>query len=203
LARRQRRALADQIGNLNEVTRSGKVRHIGVSNFNSTLLREVVRFSNAPLVTHQFEYHPFLFAVPDKTISWASEAVPVSKDSALGLSHRTRKKLVTSTFEAAARFVPIPSLRETARLRRHAVYESGDYGVIWREVPTPTAPRDIEIFDSGGVKPAEPIHNFLSVARDVGSYAAQAILCRRSKARNLRSAYPQGVTTPRRKVSIW
>ena len=52
--------LADQIGNLNEVMLSGKVRHIGVSNFNNTLVRKAVRFSIARLVTNQFEYHPFL-----------------------------------------------------------------------------------------------------------------------------------------------
>ena len=52
--------LADQIGNLNEVVRSGKVRHIGVSNFNSSLVREAVRLSEAPLATSQFEYHPYL-----------------------------------------------------------------------------------------------------------------------------------------------
>ncbi|BCP53846.1 oxidoreductase [Kaistia sp. 32K] len=52
--------LAEQIGSLNEVARSGKVRHIGVSNFNRALLRQAVKLSNAPLVTNQFEYHPFL-----------------------------------------------------------------------------------------------------------------------------------------------
>ena len=52
--------LADQIGNLNEVMLSGKVRHIGVRNFNSTLVPKAVRFSIARPVTNQFEYHPFL-----------------------------------------------------------------------------------------------------------------------------------------------
>jgi 2,5-diketo-D-gluconate reductase B len=52
--------LAEQIGNLNEVVRAGKVRHIGVSNFNSAQLREAVKLSAVPLATNQFEYHPFL-----------------------------------------------------------------------------------------------------------------------------------------------
>ncbi|WP_255326520.1 aldo/keto reductase [Sphingobium sp. EM0848] len=52
--------LADQIGSLNEAVRAGKVRHIGVSNFNRALMREAVRLSDEPLATNQFEYHPYL-----------------------------------------------------------------------------------------------------------------------------------------------
>jgi 2,5-diketo-D-gluconate reductase B len=52
--------LAEQIGALNAVRRAGKVRHIGVSNFNARLMTEAVRLSEAPLVTNQFEYHPYL-----------------------------------------------------------------------------------------------------------------------------------------------
>jgi 2,5-diketo-D-gluconate reductase B len=52
--------LADQLGALNAVRRAGKVRHIGVSNFNARLMLEAVRLSPAPLVTNQFEYHPYL-----------------------------------------------------------------------------------------------------------------------------------------------
>lgn len=52
--------LADQIGGLNAVVAAGKVRHIGVSNFNRALLAESVRLSAAPIATNQFEYHPYL-----------------------------------------------------------------------------------------------------------------------------------------------
>ena len=52
--------LAEQIGLLNETVRSGKVRHIGVSNFNRRLLEQAIGLSAAPLVTNQFEYHPYL-----------------------------------------------------------------------------------------------------------------------------------------------
>jgi 2,5-diketo-D-gluconate reductase B len=52
--------LAEQIGLLNETVRSGRVRHIGVSNFNRRLLIQAVRLSTIPLVTNQFEYHPYL-----------------------------------------------------------------------------------------------------------------------------------------------
>lgn len=52
--------LAEQIGVLNEVKKAGKVRHIGVSNFNTTLMAEAVKLSDAKLVTNQVEYHPYL-----------------------------------------------------------------------------------------------------------------------------------------------
>ena len=52
--------LADQIGLLNDTMKVGKVRHIGVSNFNRQLLDQAIRLSAAPLVTNQFEYHPYL-----------------------------------------------------------------------------------------------------------------------------------------------
>jgi len=53
-------SLAEQIAGLNAVVRTGKVRHIGVSNFNRALMTEAIRLSAAPLVTNQFEYHPYL-----------------------------------------------------------------------------------------------------------------------------------------------
>ena len=52
--------LAEQIGALNEVRNAGKVRHIGVSNFNTALQAEAIRLSDAPLVTNQIELHPYL-----------------------------------------------------------------------------------------------------------------------------------------------
>jgi 2,5-diketo-D-gluconate reductase B len=52
--------LAEQIGALNAVRRAGKARHIGVSNFNTAQMAEAARLSEAPLVTNQVEYHPYL-----------------------------------------------------------------------------------------------------------------------------------------------
>ncbi len=52
--------LAEQIGSLNDAVRSGKVRDIGVSNFNIAQMREAAALSRVPLVTNQFEYHPYL-----------------------------------------------------------------------------------------------------------------------------------------------
>ncbi|EHH07324.1 aldo/keto reductase [Agrobacterium radiobacter] len=53
-------SLAEQIGALNEVRQAGKVRHIGVSNFNTALMAEAVKLSRAPIVTNQIEYHPYM-----------------------------------------------------------------------------------------------------------------------------------------------
>ena len=52
--------LAEQIGALNDVRDAGKVRHIGVSNFSTALMAEAVKLSNAPIVTNQIEYHPYI-----------------------------------------------------------------------------------------------------------------------------------------------
>jgi len=52
--------LEDQIGALNDLVRAGKARHIGVSNYNRALLAKAVEASDVPLVTNQFEYHPYL-----------------------------------------------------------------------------------------------------------------------------------------------
>jgi 2,5-diketo-D-gluconate reductase B len=52
--------LSEQVAGLDAVVRAGKVRHIGVSNFNRQLLAQAVRLSEAPIVTNQFEYHPYL-----------------------------------------------------------------------------------------------------------------------------------------------
>lgn len=52
--------LAEQIGALNDVKTAGKVRHIGVSNFTTALMNDAVELSDAPIVTNQIEYHPFL-----------------------------------------------------------------------------------------------------------------------------------------------
>lgn len=53
-------ALSEQIGALNEVRQAGKVRNIGVSNFNTVLMAEAVKLSKAPIVTNQIEYHPYI-----------------------------------------------------------------------------------------------------------------------------------------------
>lgn len=52
--------LAEQVEGLNKAVQSGKVRHVGVSNFNTAQMDEAARLSDVPLVTNQVEYHPYL-----------------------------------------------------------------------------------------------------------------------------------------------
>ncbi|MCV9997831.1 aldo/keto reductase [Pararhizobium sp. YC-54] len=52
--------LAEQIERLNAIQKAGKARHIGVSNFNTHQMDEAAKLSQAPLVTNQVEYHPYL-----------------------------------------------------------------------------------------------------------------------------------------------
>lgn len=53
-------ALEETIGALNEAQEKGFTRHIGLSNFPSSLFREAAALSKAPLMTNQVEYHPYL-----------------------------------------------------------------------------------------------------------------------------------------------
>ena len=52
--------LAERMGSLNEVKNAGKVRNIGISNFNIAMMEEAAKLSDAPIATNQVEYHPYL-----------------------------------------------------------------------------------------------------------------------------------------------
>jgi diketogulonate reductase-like aldo/keto reductase len=53
-------SVAETIKTLNEAKKMGWTRHIGVSNFTTKLLAEAWEATEAPLVTNQCEYHPYL-----------------------------------------------------------------------------------------------------------------------------------------------
>jgi len=53
-------ALEETIGALNEAKEKGFAKNVGLSNFPSALFREAAALSNAPLITNQVEYHPYL-----------------------------------------------------------------------------------------------------------------------------------------------
>jgi 2,5-diketo-D-gluconate reductase A len=53
-------SLAETIKALNDARARGFTRHIGLSNFPSAQFREAAALSDAPLITNQVEYHPFL-----------------------------------------------------------------------------------------------------------------------------------------------
>ncbi len=50
--------IAETLGAMAEAQEAGRVRHLGVSNFPSRLLREAL--DHAPLICDQVEYHPYL-----------------------------------------------------------------------------------------------------------------------------------------------
>lgn len=52
--------MAETVAALCDVKRSGKARHIGVSNFTVKLIAEAIAAADEPLVTDQVEYHPLL-----------------------------------------------------------------------------------------------------------------------------------------------
>lgn len=52
--------LEGSIKALNDAKRSGLAKHIGVSNFTTTLLSQAIALSDAPLVANQVEHHPYL-----------------------------------------------------------------------------------------------------------------------------------------------
>jgi diketogulonate reductase-like aldo/keto reductase len=52
--------LAETIGALCKMKQGGYARHIGVSNFTLGMLGEAVALATEPLVTNQFEWHPYL-----------------------------------------------------------------------------------------------------------------------------------------------
>ncbi|MBL6946718.1 MAG: aldo/keto reductase [Rhodospirillales bacterium] len=52
--------LAETMGAMSELKETGKIRHIGGSNFNVALMRETIEDLRVPIVANQVEYHPYL-----------------------------------------------------------------------------------------------------------------------------------------------
>ncbi|MGH6921781.1 MAG: aldo/keto reductase [Geminicoccaceae bacterium] len=53
-------ALAETMAALAEVRAAGQARHIGISNFPTSLMRQAIEDCGADIFTNQVEYHPFL-----------------------------------------------------------------------------------------------------------------------------------------------
>lgn len=56
--------LPETLGALNDAREQGLTKHIGVSNFTIAQLDEAVKLSEAPILTNQVEYHPFIDQTP-------------------------------------------------------------------------------------------------------------------------------------------
>lgn len=66
---------ATQLELLNAMKEKGLTRHIGVSNYNTALMREATELSTGPLVNNQIEYHP-----------WLDQSAVIAQAKALGMS---------------------------------------------------------------------------------------------------------------------
>ncbi|QBX38007.1 aldo/keto reductase [Brevundimonas sp. S30B] len=89
--------LAETVVALNDARRRGFTRHIGLSNFPSAEFRRAAALSDAPLMTNQVEYHPFL-----------SQKTLIATASALGSSITAWSPL------AQGRVADDPALRDIA-----------------------------------------------------------------------------------------
>ena len=76
-------SIEEQIGGLNRAVDAGKVRHIGVSNYNVEMMQTAVSISKHPLVTNQVEYHPFL---NQDTLLAATNAIGLSLMAYCGMA---------------------------------------------------------------------------------------------------------------------
>ncbi|MBP2547600.1 diketogulonate reductase-like aldo/keto reductase [Neorhizobium galegae] len=52
--------LSERMESLNAVKKAGKVKNIGISNFNIAMMEEAAKLSEAPIATNQVEFHPYL-----------------------------------------------------------------------------------------------------------------------------------------------
>ncbi len=52
--------LAETMNALAQAKRDGKTRHVGVANFNITLIEDAIRLCPEPIINVQVEYHPYL-----------------------------------------------------------------------------------------------------------------------------------------------
>lgn len=52
--------LDERMDSLNAVKKAGKVKNIGISNFNIAMMEEAAKLSEAPIATNQVEFHPYL-----------------------------------------------------------------------------------------------------------------------------------------------
>jgi diketogulonate reductase-like aldo/keto reductase len=63
--------LAETLGAMNDLQEEGRVRHVGVSNFNVYGMESAVEASRTPILTNQVEYNPF--TDQSETLAWCLE----------------------------------------------------------------------------------------------------------------------------------
>ncbi|MFO7957539.1 MAG: aldo/keto reductase [Candidatus Brocadiia bacterium] len=70
--------VSETLGTMAELREQGKVRHVGVSNFNVALMEEAQEVSPAPVFCNQVEYHPYLSQEPVLECCRSSDILLVS-----------------------------------------------------------------------------------------------------------------------------
>ena len=127
-----------QIDALNKVQARGLTRHIGVSNYSIAQMNEAVRLSDAPLVTNQVEYHPYL-----------SQAALLAATRARGLS-------LTAYFSLAdGKVTQDPALQEigaahgktAAQVALRWLIQQRDVAALTKTARVARLPENFAIFD--------------------------------------------------------
>jgi 2,5-diketo-D-gluconate reductase B len=121
--------LAESIGALCKMKRAGFARHIGISNFTVPMVAEAVKLATEPLVTNQFEWHPYLDQ--SKLVAATREAglavtaySPIARGraagdkalKAIGLAHKKTAGQVCLRFLVQEGAIVIPRTSKVERL---------------------------------------------------------------------------------------
>lgn len=130
--------LAESVAAINDVQRRGLARHIGVSNFNVALMREAVAASDAPLVTNQVEYHPYLAqeAVRDEL---ARQGMALTAYCPLGHGRMFKEAVIRRIAEAHA--------KDPAQVVLRWHYQQPDVAAIPRTAQAARVRSNFDIFD--------------------------------------------------------
>jgi diketogulonate reductase-like aldo/keto reductase len=129
--------LAETLGALCKVKKSGMTRHIGVSNFSPPLLDEAVRLSTEPLVCNQIEVNPFLDPTEEiaatkahgmAVVAYSPIAQGAVKNdpvlAAIGKAHGKTPAQVSLRYLLQQGFVVIPRTSKVERLSENlAVFD--------------------------------------------------------------------------------
>ena len=125
--------MAETIGALNRLQRTGVARQIGLSNFTVAMMRQAQALSDAPLAVNEVEYHPYL---SQDAVSDACRAAEVSMVTHCPLGRAgaifaepaitaPARRLGKTPAQIVLRWqvqqgaLPIPSSRSASRLRQN------------------------------------------------------------------------------------
>jgi diketogulonate reductase-like aldo/keto reductase len=155
--------LAETIGALCKMKKTGYARHIGVSNFTVPMMREAVQLATEPLVTNQIEWHPYLdqsrVATAARELGLAITAYsPIARGRAtadktlraIGLAHRKTAGQVCLRFLIQEGAIVIPRTSKIERLTENmSIFDFALSGAEMDEIRKLATPRG-RIVEWGG-----------------------------------------------------